>query len=72
MGWFNWFKKKESLASGLIIEGTSSLQCICPVCDYGDGYVSNVVPVAASPHTVKCSTCKTTFLSIGINETGGE
>lgn len=49
---------------GVVYEGTSSLQCGCPVCAYGEGWLSSFVPAAASIRLVQCQKCGTWFRAL--------
>lgn len=58
------FDEKTGLPFGWIVEGTGSIQCLCPYCDYGKGY--NAPFIAASPVQAirECETCKRSFLAL--------
>ena len=49
-----------------IIEGTASLQCACPDCEYGEGYLESFIPEFSEQQVVKCPTCELEFIALVI------
>lgn len=44
-----------------IVEGTSTLQCLCPYCEYGEGYNGTFIAGRSPPTELHCDTCGTDF-----------
>lgn len=52
---------------GWIVEGTSTLQCLCPYCAYGEGYNEPIIYGQAFPQKKKCKKCGTVFLALSMD-----
>jgi len=49
---------------GWIVEGTSTIQCLCPFCKYGEGYNRPIIYGVAGPDYRTCEKCGTKFLAL--------
>lgn len=56
-----WWRRR--LPAAWIVEGTMSIQCLCPYCAYGTGYNEPIlIPELNSDIKIlKCKKCKTEF-----------
>ena len=46
---------------GHMVEGTMTLQTVCPVCEYGEGYNEAIIAGLYKLRVLKCETCGTEF-----------
>ena len=53
-----------------IKEGTSSLQCLCPNCSYGNGYNEPFLSAHFTEVIRVCPTCKTKFVALVTGQIG--
>ena len=61
----DWKRTKlTKIPVGWIVEGTSTVQCLCPYCRYGEGYNKPVIYGVARPGYRTCSKCGTKFLAL--------
>ncbi len=59
----------EPLPDGIIVEGTGTLQCVCPTCDYhSNGRKDNFIAVAAVEQVVTCPNCDTTYKALTLGD----
>ena len=58
------FKIPVKLPVAWIVEGTMSLQCCCPHCEYGEGYSDSFIYGQANKEVVKCDKCGTEFVGL--------
>lgn len=49
---------------GDIYEGTSTIQCCCPTCDYGRGRLDNFIEPAPVLRVVLCDKCQTKYVAL--------
>lgn len=47
-----------------VLEGTSTIQCLCPYCDYGKGYNEPFLTINATKKVLTCPTCNNQFIGI--------
>lgn len=63
------FLFKKALPDGLMVEGTATLLCICPVCEYRHGGRKDIfVPGCSQPRIVTCTRCGTTYKALTLGE----
>jgi hypothetical protein len=55
---------ENDLMQGRIIEGSSTLQCACPVCNYGEGYCESFLSTDPQLVTLTCKTCGVKFVGL--------
>ena len=60
----NWARK---LPLAWIQEGTSTIQCLCPSCDYAQGYNEAFHAVGYKERIATCKSCGTTFVALVTN-----
>lgn len=59
------YAKQQGLPNANIVEGTMTIQCCCPVCEYGDGYNKSILVYPLSRLALlTCKTCGTRFLGL--------
>lgn len=54
----------QDISYGKVFEGTSQIQCVCPVCEYGEGYMESFIPDLVETRIVTCDNCGTTFYGV--------
>lgn len=47
-----------------IVEGTATLQCLCPYCDYAKGYNQSIALPLSTEQKAYCPTCGNEFLAL--------
>jgi ribosomal protein S27E len=57
-----WYHSKRGFKPGLIMEGTTSIQVICPDCDYGKGTAITFFEPYRVVKLIKCKNCGKTFI----------
>jgi len=70
MGRWSWIFGKtepppvEELPHGRIVEGPMTIQCVCPVCPYAQGYNEPFLALFYEQVPVTCHKCKTRFVAL--------
>lgn len=70
MGRWSWIFGKtepppvEELPHGRIVEGPMTIQCVCPVCPYAQGYNEPFLASFYEQVPVTCKKCKTRFIAL--------
>lgn len=70
MGRWSWIFGKtepppvEELPHGRIVEGPMTIQCVCPVCPYAQGYNEPFLASFYEQVPVTCHKCKTGFVAL--------
>ena len=47
-----------------IVEGDNYLQCTCPTCNYGEGYLDYICLEFCKEEIIICETCGTEFIGL--------
>lgn len=70
--WRLIFASSPPYPLGSIIEGASSLQCCCPVCDYYDpkAWKESFLDGGSQIEVVRCGGCGTEFLGLSMGGKG--
>lgn len=53
-----------------IVEGTNSLQCLCPNCAYAKGYNRPIMQIGTYMQVLHCETCGTDFYGPSLSKPG--
>ncbi len=61
---------KWNLPFGIIVEGTGSIQCICPRCEYSRGFNTPFLAPMPVAEVVECKTCGLTFIAATLGDVG--
>ena len=70
MGRWSWIFGKtepppvEELPHGRIVEGPMTIQCVCPVCPYAQGYNEQFLASFYEQVPVTCHKCKMRFVAL--------
>jgi hypothetical protein len=54
--------RKAKYLMGNVIEGTGTIQCVCPICPYGTGSNEPFLASVTIPAVVRCLRCHTIFI----------
>lgn len=55
------FPVYKQLPVAWVVEGTSQIQCLCPYCEYGEGYNEPITAVFYKLAILQCKVCNTEF-----------
>lgn len=58
------FYRFRGLPAARYVEGTSTIQCLCPRCDYADGYNRPFIAASAIACVLTCDKCATKFVGL--------